>query len=183
MGFGIAAMRVVNLGLDPFGAMILGISYRTGISFGTTIWIVHSPIFVIMLFRARRLIGIGTILGMFVVGYAIDFFYYIASVLELEPGLFVRVVALVPALVVFAFGIALYMVADVGTVPYDSCGVMIEDATKGRVKFKWGRIGMDAICLVVAFVLGATLGVGTVLPVVTLGPLISFFRKRLGNDV
>jgi len=179
MGLGIAAMRVVNLGLDPFGAMILGISNNTGISFGTTTWIVHSPIFVIMLFRARRLIGVGTILGMFVVGYAINFFYHIASVLELEPGLLLRSIGLVIALVIFAFGIALYMVADVGTVPYDSCGVMIEDATNGRVKFKWGRISMDGICLIVAFVLGATLGAGTVLSVFCLGPLISFFRRRL----
>ena len=183
IGFGIASMLVIDLGIDAFGAMNLGLSERTGISFGTFIWISHLPIFVIMLWRARRLIGIGTILGMFVVGYAIDFFYFLASLthlVEWQPHFVVRLALLLVALVIFSFGIALYMVANIGTVPYDSCGLIIEDATKGKFKFKWARVMMDGICATIAFVLGAPLGIATVLTVFCLGPFISFFRGKIG---
>ena len=178
LGLGVALMRVINLGVDPFGAMNLGFSQVTGISFGTFIWISHSPIFVIMLWRARRLIGIGTLMGMFIVGYVIDFFYYFANLIPfsiMDTHLVVRLLLLVPAMLIFSFGIALYMIADVGTVPFDAAGVIIEEATKGKFKFRWARIMMDGICAVIAFALGAPLGVATILTVVCLGPLISYF--------
>ncbi|MCL2284841.1 MAG: hypothetical protein FWC32_00585, partial [Firmicutes bacterium] len=182
IGFGIALMRVIDLGIDPFGAMTLGFSELTGISFGTFLWICHSPVFLIMLWRTRRLIGIGTVLGMFIVGYTIDFFYFVASltpVLDMEPHIAVRLAALFIALIIFAFGIALYMVADIGTVPYDACGVIIEEATKGKFKFRWARVMMDGICALVAFLLGVTLGIATILTVFCLGPFISFFRGKI----
>jgi len=184
LGFSVTLMRIINLGVDPFGAMNLGFSQHTGISFGTFIWISHSPIFLIMLWRARRLIGVGTLMGMFIVGYAIDFFYFIASltpVFDVDLHMSIRIVVLVLTLLIFAFGIALYMEANVGTVPFDACGVIIEDATKGKFKFKWARIMMDGICALTAFLLGAPLGVVTILVVVCAGPLISFFRNRIGT--
>jgi len=183
MGFGIASMRVIDLGLDPFGAMALGFSELTGLSFGTVLWICHAPVFLVMLWRARRLIGIGTVLGMFVVGYAIDFFYFIASltpIMDMQPHMAVRLAALVIALIIFSFGIALYMVADIGTAPYDACGIIIEEATKGKVQFKWGRVMMDGVCAAAAFLLGVTLGIATILTVFCLGPFISFFRGKIG---
>ena len=183
IGFGIACMRVIDLGIDPFGAMALGFSELTGLSLGTLLWICHAPIFLIMLWRTRRLIGIGTVLGMFVVGYAIDFFYFVASltpIIDMQPHIIVRLAALVAALVIFAFGVALYMVADIGTVPYDACGIIIEEATNGKFKFKWGRVMMDGICAAAAFLLGVTLGIATILTVFCLGPFISFFRGKIG---
>jgi len=186
LGFGVTLMRIINLGVDPFGAMNLGFSQHTGISFGTFIWISHSPIFLVMLWRARRLIGIGTLMGMFLVGYSIDFFYFIASftpILEADLHISIRLIALAPTLLIFAFGIALYMEANVGTVPFDACGVIIEEATKGKFKFKWARVMMDGICAATAFLLGAPLGFATILTVVCLGPLINFFRKRLSNKI
>ncbi|MCL1788044.1 MAG: hypothetical protein FWG38_08660 [Defluviitaleaceae bacterium] len=182
IGFGIAFMLVVDLGIDPFGAMNLGLAARTGISFGTWIWLCHLPVFAVMLWRGRRLIGIGTILGMFVVGYAIDFFSFLASLTflaEWQPHFVVRLALLLVALIIFSVGIAMYMVADIGTVPYDSCGLMIEDATGGKFKFRWARVMMDGICAVVALLLGVTLGLATVLTVFCLGPFISFFRGKI----
>jgi len=183
IGFGIACMRVIDLGIDPFGAMALGFSELTGLSFGTLLWICHAPVFLIMLWRTRRLIGIATLLGMFVVGYAIDFFYFVASltpIMDMQPHMAVRLIGLLAALIIFAFGVALYMVADIGTVPYDACGIIIEEATKGKFKFKWARVMMDGICAVVAFLLGVTLGIATVLTVFCLGPFISFFGGKIG---
>ena len=183
IGFGIACMLVIDLGIDPFGAMNIGLASHTGISFGTWILICHLPVFVVMLWRGRRLIGVGTILGMFVVGYAIDFFSFLASLTFLttwQPPLPLQLALLLVALIIFSVGIAMYMVADIGTVPYDSCGLMIEDATKGRLKFKWARVMMDGICAVAAFVLGAPLGIATILTVFCLGPFISFFRGKIG---
>jgi len=182
IGFGVAIMRVLELGVDPFGAFAVGLSNLSGLSFAIILLLLHSPIFIVMLWKTRRLIGAGTVLGMFGIGLMVDLFYYAVRLLPMEIAglhLAVRLVILAAMLVIFSFGIALYMVADIGIVPYDAIGVVAEDLTGGRLKFKWVRLTMDGICALAAFLLGATLGIATVLTVFCLGPFISFFRERL----
>jgi len=188
LGFGVGIMRAIDLGVDPFGALAVGLSNLTGLSFGTVLVLMHSPFFVLMLCKMRRTIGVGTVLGMIIIGYIVDFFYFMTSIAPIEfmeLGLVVRLFLLLITLFIFSFGIAMYIVADIGIVPYDSFGVIMENMTGGKVKFKWARLSADGLCALAAFLLGATLGIATILTVFCLGPLISFFRRhiktRLGN--
>lgn len=180
IGFSIALLRLVELGIDPFGAMNLGLSAITGMSFGTLLLISNVPLFILMFVKKRELIGVGTVIGMFGVGYIIDFFYLLLSgvVDATSFSLMIRVLLLVIALVVLAIGASSYMTANIGMVPYDAFGIVIEELTHKRVSFKWARIGQDFFCAVVAFVLGATIGIATLLTVVCIGPLVSFFRGK-----
>jgi len=182
LGLGVAAMRAIYLGVDPFGALAIGLSIQTGLTFGMILLLLHIPVFIVMLCKARRLIGAGTIIGMFGIGFVIDFFYLIIQRMPFvvsELHLALRLVLLAIALVVFAFGIALYMVSDIGMVPFDAIGVITEDLSGGRIKFRWVRLTGDVLCAGAAFLLGATLGVATIVTAFCLGPLISFFRDRI----
>lgn len=184
IGFSVAALRVIALGVDPLGAMTLGFSMLTGISFGIILLLIHLPVFLVMLWRARELIGIGTVVGMIGIGFATDFFYWLFSFPQIsEWDLYIRVILLVVTIVIFAFGVALYTVAEIGMVPFDAIGLMVEKFSGGKIKFRWGRLAMDGVCALTAFLLGAPLGVATVLTVAGLGPLIGFFmgwlKKRL----
>jgi len=180
IGFAVAALRLIGLGIDPLGAMTLGFSYLTGLSFGTVLLLIHLPVFVVMYWKTRGFIGIGTVIGMVGIGYATDFFFFLGSFFAIaELPLALRLGLLVFTVVIFAFGIAIYTVAAIGMVPFDAIGMIAEELTGGKIKFKWGRLGMDAISAFTAFLLGAPLGVATLLAVAGLGPLISWFRQKI----
>jgi len=184
IGFAIAVLRIINLGMDPLGAMALGISYLTGISFGNVLVIVQAPLLLLVLWKQKKLIGIGTIMGMFGVGYVIDFFYFVAALTPIayaEPGLVVRLVILMLALVVLSIGASIYMVSNLGMIPYDSTGFVLEGLTNGKIKFKWIRLAMDGMCAIVAIALGAIVGIATAMTVFSVGPLISLFKGKIGT--
>jgi len=182
IGFAVACLRVLNLGMDPFAAASIGLSNTTGLALGLAMMTIHMPAFILTLWKRRKYINVGTVLGMFVIGYVIDFFYYIAFpayVIETDFTLWVRLVILPIILVILSIGAAVYMAADIGLTPFDAFGVVIEELTNGKLKFKWIRIGQEAVCTVVAIFLGATIGLATAMTVLCLGPFISFFRHRI----
>ena len=180
ISFCIGFMRMLDLGVDPFGASLLGISGITGISFGTLILLSSIPMLIFIFIKKRTLIGMGTIIAMFVIGYLIDFFYFIMSnLISAELSLPVRVVLLVVTLMILAFGCALTITADLGLITYDAIGIVFEEMTGGKIKFRWIRLGMDLFFAVLAVVLGATVGIATALTVFMIGPFVNFFRDRL----
>jgi len=180
IGLCIGFMRVLDLGIDPFGASILGISNIIGLSFGTLMLLSGIPMMVFIFIKKRSLIGIGTVIAMFAMGYLIDLFYFIISnLIPMEMPLAFRIGLLIITLIILAFGCALTITADLGLILYDALGIAFEDMTNGRVKFRWIRLGMDLFFAVLAFVLGATVGIATALTVFMIGPFVNFFRDRL----
>jgi len=183
IGFSVAALRAIGLGVDPLGAMTLGFSNLTGLTFGTVLLALHLPVFLVMLWKSRKLIGAGTVIGMVGIGFATDFFYWAFSFANIADFyLPIRMAMLLVTIVVFAFGVALYTVAAIGMVPFDAIGLMAEDFSGGRMKFRWGRLTMDAICALTAFLLGSQLGLATILAAFGLGPLIGFFMNKINGS-
>ena len=181
---GIAIMRIINLGLDPYGAINLGISNTTGLDFGTTIMLFNLAILVLVFFKKRSFIGVGTIIATIPLGYIIQALYeLISSMIEIEMSLIIRLVLLTMALLLFAIGIAFTIVADLGIIPYDALSIIIEEVTKGKIKFKWARMGVDGLCTIGALILGGTIGITTFMTVFTLGPFINFFKTKIENTL
>jgi len=184
IGFSVSILRVVDLGIDPLGAMCLGISDHTGLSFGAVLIIVQAPLLIIVFIRQKKLIGLGTIMGMFGIGYIVDFFYFIFTnigLVDLTIAFPIRIVLLLVTLVILCTGGSIYMTADLGMIPYDSAGFVFEDMTGGKVKFKWIRLGMDGACAIAAIILGATVGIASATTVFLAGPLIAFLKPRVGE--
>lgn len=184
IGFSVSILRVADLGIDPLGAMCLGISDHTGLSFGALLIIVQSPLLLMVFIRQRKLVGLGTIIGMFGIGYVVDFFFFIFTnigVVDLTIPLPIRISIMLIALVILCTGASIYMTADLGMIPYDSAGFVFEEMTNGKLKFKWIRLGMDASCAIAAILLGATVGIASAATVFCAGPLIAFLKPRVGK--
>jgi len=180
IGFCIGFMRFLDLGIDPFGASILGISGIVGVSFGTLLLLSSIPMLIFIFIKKRTLIGIGTVIAMFVIGYLIDFFYFLMSNLaSVELSLPLRVGLLIVTLMLLSFGCALTITADLGLIAYDALGIVFEDMTGGKIKFRWIRLGMDLFFAALAFALGATVGIATALTAFIIGPFVNFFRDKL----
>src|SRR5699024_834400 len=178
ISFGAALSQTMNMGLDPFTAINTGASELLGFTLGNYQLFVNAAILAIILFFDRKIIGWGTIFNLVLVGYMIEFFI---SMLEsfIDPTQFVFIVQLlitVVAILIFTFGVALYMDADLGVSPYDAIAPVITD----RVSASYKTVGMiqDIVVVITAWILGGPVGVSTFITGFLAGPLIDFFSNR-----
>ena len=184
IGFSVATLRFIDLGMDPFGAMTLGLAESFRITFGTVMMVVQVLLFIAVATKRRDLVGIGTIIGMFGIGYIVDGLYLLMNItIEGNITLAIRLVVLIAILIVVSFGVSLVITANLGLIPYDALGLVIEDVTTGKLKFNWVRMGTDAFCAVIAFLLGAPIGIATFMTVFMIGPFVNFFKNKVGKIV
>ena len=104
MGFALSFLNRTGFGTDPCTAMNLGISAKFGLSLGTWQLLFNLILFVIVLWKDKSQIGIGTIANMVLVGYAMDFFTCIENFFIAEgyfTSMAIRVLVLIPALTLF----------------------------------------------------------------------------------
>lgn len=181
MGFCVSWLDFVNLGTDPGSCMNLGLSQLFGMSFGNWSALFYSVLFVVVLLLDRSQLGIGTLLNMFLVGYACDFMTWLRQ--TFWPGLAVdglvpRLLIMAAALVVFVVCAAVYISVDMGTAPYDAFSLILAEKLP-QFSFRSVRIVYDCVVVLVGFLAGATVGVATVLVALTMGPAAEFVGKKI----
>lgn len=185
-GFSLYWLNAINFGTDPFTLMVMQIRDKVGISYGTTLLIFNTILFVFVLIFDRTQIGIGTLANMVIVGYMLDFTDWIMKKV-LPEGFFdsltTRIIILVPALALFIFAVGLYISVDLGRSPYDSGPFLLGKALK-KVPFTFVRIGWDVTMAIVGILLGGMIGPVTVVMAFFIGPVITlitkFLKKSLG---
>jgi uncharacterized membrane protein YczE len=188
IGFGTAILKLSGFGTDPFSCMTIGISNHLPISLGTFQLLLNFILFIPIVILYPRSFGFGAFFNMLGVGYIIDFFMWIFGLLGITTEgvsdmLAVRIVCLLIGILIYCMGAALYMECDLGIATYDGIGIVIEDRSKGKFKFKWVRICTDFICMGIGFLSGGTLGVATVVVGFFTGPLVSWGREHIANPL
>jgi uncharacterized membrane protein YczE len=175
-GVGIAVMAASGLGLGPWEAFHQGIAMRTGLALGTVSILVGIPVLALWWPLGERP-GIGTILNVALIGTATNL------VLPLLP----QPADPVPQLAMSAGGVlliglgsGLYLAADLGAGPRD--GLM----TGLHHRFGWSirraRTGIEVLVLVAGFLLGGTIGLGTLLFAFGIGPIVQAFLRVFDRE-
>lgn len=168
-GFTMAMMVESTLGLDPWDVFHEGVAKRVPLSFGQVV-IVTGALVLLLWIPLRQRLGVGTILNVLIIGLAADFGI---SVIDRPDNLWLRGSLLVGGVVGNGFAGALYIGAQLGSGPRDGLWLGLVRRT-GRSVRLW-RTTIEVTALVVGFVLGGTVGAGTVLYAVTIGPIVQFF--------
>ena len=128
-------------------------------------------LFAIIFVVEKKRIKIGTLICVVGVGPIIDFGVKVVSFFPVESyNYVVRMLLVVFGCAIIAIGFAVLSAANVGVAPNDIVPFIIQDKTK--CQYRWIRIGFDASFLVIGFILGGTVGVGTVISMVATGPFI-----------
>jgi len=171
-GVSIAMIIRARLGLDSWDVFHQGLAERTGLPFG---WIVNGVGAVVLLLwiPLRQRPGLGTVSNVIVVGLAAD-----AALLILphpRPLAF-RAAFLVVGILANGLATGLYIGAGLGPGPRD--GLMTGLAGKG-VSIRLARTCIELSVLAIGWLLGGTVGVGTVLYAVSIGPLAHHLIPRL----
>lgn len=184
LGMGIALLRLSSFGTDPFTCMNLGVSSHLPISFAVYQMCFNVLLFIPVFILDRKSFGIGALTNMLLLGYFVEFFMFVFSMLGLTiegltGNLIMRIATLVLGVLVVCFGVALYMACDLGAAPYDRLPVIVETYSHGKVKYKWARVGQDVISAAIGLATGSVVGVGTVIVALFTGPIVSFFRETV----
>lgn len=161
-----------DLGLDPWDVLHQGIAERTGVPIG----LVTTLVGFVVLFAwipLRERIGLGTIANVFIIGTVVD---RVLAVLPESNSLVTRWVLLAAGLALVGPGIGLYIGARLGPGPRD--GIMTGLAARGP-SIRLVRTGIELAALAAGWFLGGTVGIGTVLFAVTVGPNAQFWLDRL----
>jgi uncharacterized membrane protein YczE len=171
-GMGIAAMVAADLGLGPWDVLHQGIAQRTGIPIGTTVIVVGVAVMLLWV-PLRERPGLGTVLNAILIGLVIDLTLLWLSTPTAPSG---RWALMLGGVALFGVGSGFYIGAGLGPGPRD--GVMTGLARRG-----WPvgvvRTAIELSALGSGWVLGGTVGVGTVVFAFGIGPLVHWTLPRL----
>ena len=165
-----------SIGIAPWDALCMGISGRTGVSYGTIFACINVIILVTDIVM-REPIGFGTLFNALFIGSLVDFFYRVMAGTIGGPGTFpVQLLVMLIGMVICSFGLSLYQCSDLGVSPYDAASLIL-DKKLARIPYFWCRIFTDGVCALICFAAGGIVGVGTLVTAFGFGPFIAAFNR------
>lgn len=180
IGICVAVFKTVGFGTDPCSTFTLGVSARTGVSFGTCQLVFNLLMFLPVIRFDLSRIGVGTVANMVGVGYVADFCMWIIGLYTPSEGfsMTARILMFAVSMAAFLIAAAFYMVVDLGVAPYDAIPQLISAHTS-RLSARAIRMLWDISILSLGFLLGSTVGLTTLITGFCLGPAIVFVSNHV----
>jgi len=168
-GTSMAMQLRATLGLDPWDVFHQGVARHLPVTFGTVVAITGVAVLLLWI-PLRQRPGIGTVANVIVIAVSVD----VALALIPEPtGLPARICMLVAGIVLNGVASAAYIGARLGPGPRD--GLMTGLAARTGWSIRLVRTGIELTVLATGWLLGGTVGVGTVIYALAIGPLTQAF--------
>jgi uncharacterized membrane protein YczE len=178
--FGVTLFLLSNLGSDPFNVLIQGLTRMVpwpawlAMTHGRVHLAVSVLIVAVLLMVDRPQIRIGTLVCMALGGPIIDVFTALLTpVIHAGLPLAIRITVLAAGCVILAFGMTVVICSEAGTGPNDLVAVVISE--KSGKPFGIVRMCTDLAFAAVGFLLGGTVGLGTVICALLVGPVAQTF--------
>ena len=176
---GIVLFLESELGLPPWDVLHQGLAEQLSVSFGVANVIV-SVLVLAVVWRLRARVGLGTLMNALLIGTFVIVLTAFDPVSALsEESLGVRISLIPIALVCFGVGSAFYIAASMGAGPRDS--LMLVTSKRLGVRIGVARTAIEVAALALGFVLGGTVGVGTVVFALGIGPAVEASFWVLGR--
>ncbi|MFG1703302.1 YitT family protein [Nonomuraea sp. M3C6] len=169
-GLGIGLQVESGLGNDPWDVFHQGVAVRAGLSIGTVIIGVGALVMLLWI-PLKQKPGLGTVSNVVFLGFFADGAIFLLPTPGhvVFQGLFV-----VLGVVSIALATVLYIGAGMGPGPRD--GIMTGLVRLG-LSVRLGRFLIEVTVLVAGWLLGGTVGVGTLVFALAIGPLTQLFSR------
>ena len=187
--FGVALFLKTSIGSDSFTVFTEGlatvlnktglkdlsivhmITGRAEVTPGVANMIILIVLFIGILIVDRKRIKIGTLICVIGVGPIIDLGVKAVSYFPIESAnIFVKMLLVLGGCFIIAVGFSIMSESDIGVAPNDIVPFIIKD--KLNCQYRWVRIAFDATFLIVGFILGGKVGIGTIIAMLAIGPFI-----------
>ena len=189
--FGVALFLKTSIGSDSFTVFTEGlatvlnktglkdlsivhmITGRAEVTPGVANMIILIVLFIGILIVDRKRIKIGTLICVIGVGPIIDLGVKAVSYFPIESAnIFVKMLLVLGGCFIIAVGFSIMSESDIGVAPNYIVPFIIKD--KLNCQYRWVRIAFDATFLIVGFILGGKVGIGTIIAMLAIGPFIQF---------
>jgi uncharacterized membrane protein YczE len=174
-GVGIALMAAAGIGLGPWEVLHQGISRHTGIPLGTVSILLGIPILVLWI-PLGEFPGFGTVLNVVLIGTATN---VVLPLLPRPADPPLQVVMMLAGVLTIGLGSGFYLGAGLGPGPRD--GLMTGMHHKYGWSIRRARTAVEVAVLIVGFLLGGTVGLGTVVFALGIGPVVQVCLRLLGH--
>jgi uncharacterized membrane protein YczE len=164
-GVSIAFQVRARLGLDPWDVLHQGLSRRTGLAIGTCIVLVGALVLGLWIPLRQRL-GVGTVSNVIVIGVSVD---AVLGFLPTPHVIGLRFAYLGTGILLCGIATGAYIGAGLGPGPRD--GLMVGLARRGH-SVRMVRTAIEVSVMAVGYLLGGTVGIGTVLFALGIGPIV-----------
>lgn len=175
LGTGVAMLLAADLGSDGYSTFVNGLALTTGASF----WVVNLVVGVVLVALAalRKVYpGVGTVVQVVLVGVTVS---VVLDLLETPDDLLRRALLLAAAFPVLAVGIALYLGTHTGAGPAEAAAL----AWDPPIAFRWSYSLVQGGGALGGWLLGATIGAGTLMVIFLLGPAVDLAARMMRVDL
>jgi uncharacterized membrane protein YczE len=179
-GFCVGAFQKADLGADPFTCFVTGVAGLFHSTYSVFYLVITGMLLIAVFVVERHYIGIATVFNLFGVGVAADFMGRILDAWFPEPSMAVRAGIMAFGILGTCFAASLYFTADLGVSAYDAVSLIAANKYK-IMAFKLCRIATDFVCVITGFACHVTIGVGTVITALFMGPVIQWFNTHLSE--
>lgn len=174
-GVGDGLIIVSQFGNSPWAVFHQGLSQQLGISYGNAAVLTSFAILLLWIPLKERP-GLGTIANAIVIGYSTQATLWL---LGDQDSLVVRVIYLVSGLAIVGLGIALYITTNLGPGPRD--GIMTALHYKTGIRVARVRLSIEFAAMGVGWLLGGTIGVGSVIFALFIGRAMALWLGILAR--
>src|SRR3954464_15342931 len=168
-GLGCALEVRGNLGLDPWDVFHQGVSKHTGLAIGTIVILVGAAVLVLW-WPLQQWPGLGTVSNVVFVGLAMN---WSLALIPYSGSLWARIPEMCGGVLLLGVATGMYIGAAFGPGPRD--GLMTGLARRTGRSIRLVRTALEVTVLAAGWLLGGTVGIGTVLFAVSIGPLTQIF--------
>jgi uncharacterized membrane protein YczE len=173
-GTGEAMLVDAALGNAPWTVFAQGVSVRTGISIGLATFFT-SVVVLLMWIPLRERPGLGTIANAIVIATALQ---VMIIVLPSPESLGWRLTQVIGGIALVGLGSGLYLTTNLGPGPRDGLMTGIHERT--GIAVTPVRLSIEIVVLSIGWLLGGTVGVGTVLFALLIGPSVGYGLRFVG---
>ena len=169
LGAGVALLLDARLGSDGYATLINGLHLSTGVAFWA-VSVLVGAVFILLAWARGIKPGPGTLVQPIVVGLTVSLLLPLTPHASSYAG---RGAELIVGFVLLCIGVAGYLASDLGAGPTEAAGL----AWDPPVPFRWSYGAVQLGGALVGWVLGADIGVATVLVVLLVGPAVDLVSR------
>ena len=176
-GVSMAMMVRADLGLDPWDVFHQGLSRHTPMSIGAASAVVGVAVLLAWI-PLRNKPGVGTLANVVVIAVTVDAGL---AVLDTPQSMPARVALMLGAVLLNAMATVLYVGAGLGAGPRD--GLMTGLVARTGLSVRRIRTGIEVTVLAAGWLLGGSVGAGTVVYALGIGPLVQLVLRATPERV
>lgn len=176
IAFGISISVRGQIGVSPWDVLHQGIANTMNIKFGQVSILVGLTVLILSM-SIKIFPGFATVLNIVFIGLFID---VVLPYIPVAPNFYIGVIMNVVGATLMALGTTLYLYAKAGAGPRDS--FLMGMIRKYQLDTRYVKPAIEGIVLIIGFILGGNVGVGTIISLLVMGYMMDVFFRLLKFD-